>query len=381
MSTYVRFVNAFLPLVLLLGCGERDADRTAPTTLKLGHVSHDHHLALYVVLDNADEYAGETGLSVVVVRDRELYELFDAGRKVAELQIIKVGGGAKMPTALAQGVIDIGLGGVAPVLAACDRGAPVKLIAPLHSKGDMLVVRSDLPVDTWQDLVDRIKISEVPFRMGYKSPMAVAKLVLEDALRHEGISHSGDPSRADVGVHMINVKGGGKLNTALSEGLIDGYVGNNPFPAIGAEKGIGKIVSSLEDLPPGRFGDHPCCCLAANTQALAGKKEIVVALLVLLLRANETINGDLDAGVRSACRWIGTSEDVERASIPTSGYSLEADAAWHGCMSVWFDAMNDLGALQNRLKGLQEEEAAAVAYDLSFLEQARERLERERAHD
>jgi NitT/TauT family transport system substrate-binding protein len=365
-------------VILLSGCGEQD---TAPATLKLGHVAHDHHLALYVALDNAEQYAGETGISVKTVRDRKLYKLFNGEREVADLQIVKVGGGAKMPTALAQGVIDVGLGGVAPVLAASDRGAPVKLIAPLHSKGDMLVVRIDLPADTWQELMTRIKKSDVPFRVGYKNPMAVAKLVLEDALTQEGISFSGDPSRADVRVHMINVKGGGKLNASLAEGLVDGYVGNNPFPAIGVEKGIGKIVCDLEDLPPGRFRNHPCCCVAANTQALIGKEEAVVALLVLLLRANETINGDLDAGVNSACRWIGTSEDVERASIPTSGYSLEPDTEWHGCMSVWFDAMNELDTFQGRLKGLQEAEAAAVAYDLSFLEKAEERLERGRAHN
>jgi NitT/TauT family transport system substrate-binding protein len=350
-------------------------------TLKVGHVGHDHHLALYVALDNAQRYARETGISVKTVRDREFYTLLVENRPVAELQIVQVGGGARMPTALAQGVIDIGLGGVAPVLAACDRGAPVKLIAPLHSKGDMLVVRPDLPVSSWQELVATIKQSEVPFRMGYKNPMAVAKLLLEDALRHKGITFAGDPARKDAGVQMINVKGGGKLNTALSEGLVDGYVGNNPFPAIGVEKGIGKILCDLEDLPPGRFRNHPCCCLAANTRALVGKEQAVVALLVLLLRGNETINRDLDAGVESACRWIGTSEDVERASVPTSGYSLAPNAEWHGCMSVWFDAMNDLDTFQGRLKGLKEAEAATIAYELSYLEQAEERLESRRTPD
>ena len=286
-----------------------------------------------------------------------------------------------MPTALAQGIIDVGLGGTAPVLAACDRGAPVKLIAPLHSKGNMLVVRPDLPVQSWQEFVTLVRNSETSFRMGYKSPMAVAKLLLEDALRYEGIAFGGGPTDAGVRVNMINVKEDGNLNVSLSQGLIDGYVGNNPFPAIGVEKGIAKIVCALEDLPPGRFRDHPCCCIAANMRSLAGKEDAVVGLLVLLLQANETINDDLDAVVPIACRWIGAGEEVERMSIPTSGYSLEPDAAWHEGMGMWFDVMNDLGVFQGALLGLERAEATAVACGLSLLERAERRLAAGGAHD
>jgi len=352
-----------------------------PVQLKVGHVGHDHHLALFVAIDNVQDFATDTGISLNVIEDHKFYDLTDNGRVVANVQIVKVGGGSKMPTALAQNVIDVGLGGVAPVLAACDSGAPVKLIAPLHSKGDMLVVAPDMAVHTWEEFVARVRSAGTPLRIGYKSPIAVAKMIFEDALRHEGIVFSGDPSRTDVRVHMINVKGGGKLNVSLSEGLVEGYVGNNPYPAIATEAGLGKIVCDLEKLPPGRFRNHPCCCLAANTDAVTGKEEAVVDLLVLLLQANETINRDLEPAVDSACRWIGTTEAVERASIPTSGYSLEPDDAWRACMEVWFDAMNDLGAFRGRLRGLKEEQAAAIAYDFSHLKQAKERLAKRRSQD
>ncbi|MBN1908110.1 MAG: ABC transporter substrate-binding protein [Pirellulales bacterium] len=381
MKGKTSLVVVLFVLSCIVGCRDsrapsnkaEDALGPSPVTLRVGHVGHDHHTALFVALDRADEYEKETGLSLEMVEDQKRYTLFDGDRKVADLEIVQVGGGAKMPTALAQGVIDVGLGGVAAVLAARDSGAPVRLIAPLHSKGDMLVVRPDLPVKNWKEFVALVKSSPKPLRIGYKSPMAVAKLVFEDALRHEGIQFSGNPSQKDVQVYMINVKGGGKLNVSLSEGLVDGYVGNNPFPAIGVEKHIGKIVSDLEDLPPGRFRNHPCCCVAANIKAVEDKHEAVADLLALLLAANETINNDQDAAVQSACRWIGTSETVERASIPTSGYSLEPDAAWRECMRVWLAAMNDLGVFQGKLQGLEENEAASVAYDFSFLEEARKR--------
>ena len=171
MPTRPRSANIFLLLaVVVSGCSE---DRPRPDTaeaLKVGHVGHDHHLALYVALDNADRYTDETEISIKTVQDRKLYELRVGQRKVADLQIVKVGGGAKMPTALAQRVIDVGLGGVAPVLAACDRGAPVKLIAPLHSKGDMLIVQPDLPVDDWQGFVDRVELEREGGKIWYTFP-------------------------------------------------------------------------------------------------------------------------------------------------------------------------------------------------------------------
>lgn len=382
MSKSAIFVlGLFLLLIFSNGCRKKENSEGSPITLRVGHVGHDHHLALYVALDHFQELTDDTEVTVRPVRDQSLYKLYDGERKVADLEIVRVGGGAKMPTALSQGIIDVGFGGVAPVLASCDRGAPVKLIAPLHTKGNLLVVHPDQPIDTWDEFLKKVEKSDVSFRMGYKSPMAVAKMIFEDALRHEGVAFSGDAGRTEVQVHMINLKKGGNLNTSLSQGLVDGYVGNNPFPSIAMEKGIGKIVCDLENLPPERFRDHPCCCLAANPQTLQGKRKAVTDLLVLLILANERIHQDPDAAVASACRWIGTSEEVERASIPTSGYSLQADEGWHDRMGEWFKTMNDLETFQGRLKGLQESEAAGIVYDLGMLQRAEKRIERENEQD
>ncbi len=367
--------------VFLTGCRQKDetGTPTETTSLKIGHVGHDHHTALFVALDNASEYARQSGISVKVVEDRKFYELLDRGKKVADLEIMKVGGASKMPTALAQNVIEIGLGGVAPVLASADSGAPVKLISPLHSKGDMFVVRLDFHAKTWKEFVAKAKAATKPLRIGYKNPVAVAKLVFEEALKHEGIMFGGDPAQTDLQVQMVNVKGGGKLNVSLGSNLIDGHVGNNPFPAIAVEIGIGRVVCDLEDLPPGTFRDHPCCCIAANLKAIEGKAEAIVDLLVLLMQANETINSDLDKAVTTAVRWIGTSESVERMSIPTSGYSMEPSEQWNQTMGKWIEAMNGLGVFSGKLKGIEPSDMPPIAYDLSLLEKARNKLAKRRA--
>lgn len=379
------YLFAFLLIfaVFLSGCKQKEnaQGQLEPVRIKLGHVGHDHHTALFVALDNASEYAKESKINVKVIEDRKFYELYDNDRKVADVEIVKVGGGSKMPTALAQNVIEVGFGGVAPVLASVDSGAPVKLISPLHYKGDMFVVRPDFKAKNWKEFVAMAKSTEKPLRIGYKNPVAVAKIIFEDALKHEDITFGGDLSQTDSQVHMVNVNGGSKLNISLGSGLIDGYAGNNPFPAIAVEKGIGRIICDLEELPSGTFRNHPCCCIAANTNVLKDKSEAIVDLLVLFLQANETINSDLKKTVASTVRWIGTSESVERMSIPTSGYSMEASNQWHQTMNKWIQAMNGLSIFRGSLKGLEPENVSPIAYDLSLLESARKKLAQRRAEN
>ncbi len=342
-------------------------------TLRVGHVGHDHQIALYMALDHASDYEATTGIQVKTVSDRTMYRLEQGNKVIADLQIVKVGGGSLMPTALAQGVIDIGFGGVAPVLACVDSGAPVKLVAPLHYKGDMFVVKPDFPAKSWQAFVAHAKKSSKPVRIGYKNPSAVAKLIFEEALTHEGLSFTGDLSDQKADVHMICTKGGGKLNVSLAGDLIHGYAGNNPFCAMAVEKKIGRILCDLEDLPPGTFKNHPCCCIAASKDALTKKRQALSALIKLCAASTDDINRNLDKSVQTASRWLGTSDTVERLSIPTSGYSMQPTKQWHHTMGQFIKAMNGLDLFRNELKGLSYDDVSNVAYDLKLVQQIQSR--------
>lgn len=343
-----------------------------PASLRIGHVGHDHHLPLFVALDMAEKEPAQfcpLGITIKKHVDKKRYEMQKNGKKIADLQIIKVGGGSKMPTALGQRVIDIGYGGIAPVLAAIDRGSSIKLISPLHSKGDMFVVKPDFPANSWKEFVAYVKTAKKPIRIGYKNPIAVAKIIFENALKHEGISFSSNITNPDVKVHLVNLKGGGKLNASLGNGIIDGYAGNNPFPAIGKEKKILKVICELEKLPPGDFKNHPCCCIAADSSYIKEHPEVITALLFMNQAAVKFINSDLDLAAKIASRWIGTSVKVEKSSIPTSGYNMSDTEEWHKTMDIWADAMNNLGFFKQELKNLPEKELAKKAYNLSLLQQ------------
>ncbi len=352
---------------VLCGCGE---NKETVKSLKIGHVGHDHHLSLFIALDMAEQNPKEfcpPNVTIKKIKDKERYELHKNNVNIMNVDIVKVGGGSKMPTALAQNIIDIGYGGVAPVLAAVDKGSPIKIISPLHSKGDSFVLNPKFPANNWDEFVKVAKCAESPIKIGYKSPVAVAKIIFENALTHEEISFSSDIINGNVKVHLVNVKGGGKLNVSLSNGIIDGYAGNNPFPAIGAEKGILKIISDLENLPPRDFINHPCCCIAASPESLKNKTEAVKILMSINKKAVELINRDLNKSAQIANRWIGSSVEVEKKSIATSGYSMNPSKDWHKTMSVWVSAMNKLGFFKKELKGLSENEISKKAYDFQYL--------------
>lgn len=358
-------------LASVTGCGKKNEnqnDNQKPVTLKVGHVGHDHHLALFVAADNGGEYEKQTGCKLTCIRERQLYKLHKNGKLIAQVEFVRVGGGSKMPTALAQNVIEIGFGGVVPVLAAVDSGSPIRMIAPLHYKGDMFVVRNDMPVKTWADFVEYAKQSDKPLRIGYKSPLAVAKLIFEKALEQQELTYSSNPAEANADIIMVNTKGGAKLNVALAGSLIDGYAGNNPFPAIAEQKQIGKVIVDLEEISPELFRDHPCCCIAARTDTLQSKSQAVTALLSLWQEATATINSDRDNAIASAVNWIGTSEQIERKSIATSGYSMNPTQQWHRTMQAWIKVLNEMGTFNGILRELDYESVRAKAYDFGSLQ-------------
>lgn len=246
----------------------------------------------------------------------------------------------------------------------------MKIIAPLHSKGDMLVMRPDLNLNSWKEFLDWVKKEEKQVRIGYKNPEAVATIIFQRALKEAGISYTGDKGNTQAEVLIINMKGEANLNPALQTNQIDGYVSNNPWCAIAEEKGIGRCVAELHDLPPGIFKDHPCCCIAANNEAMKKKGKLIQKFLELMAVATHYINSEPEKSAEYVARWIGTTPELERKSMATSGYSMEPDSTFLEGMWVWYQEMVNLEKIVEQLKGRTKEELAKMLYDFSALKPA-----------
>ena len=367
-----RTSGLIILMALALSCGERQMP-----VLKVGYVGHDHQSALYVAALEYERTKADANVWLKEIEPQKHYELLKKDQKLADIELYLSGGGSKMPTLMSQGHFEVGFGGVAAVAFFADKGSPMKIIAPLHTKGDMLVLAPDNPVGSWQDFVTWAKKNQEPIRIGFKNPVAVAKLIFERALEEEGLTYTNDKSDRAKDILMIHMKGEENLIPGLQNKIIEGYVSNNPWCAIAETKGVGKCVADLNELPPGIWKDHPCCCIAATDSAMIQKKAVIKEFLKLIILATQYANEDPEMHIKDASEWIGTSIDVEAISLPTSGFTTNPDEEWIQAMQIWIDEMNSLGQLEGKLKGKTGKDVERILYDFSVLKQAAKELKLE----
>lgn len=363
----------------LLGPGCRsesagDAKQADPVVLNVGHVGHDHQIALYIAAMEGERLGKDHGVFLREVKPREVYDLVDDGRVVARLNLHKVGGGSKMPAAMEQGMIDIGLGGTPAICAFRDRGAPFKIIAPLQTDGDMLLVRPDVFADDWPSFLAMVRAADRPVTIGYKAPLAVAKMVFEGALEAEGITHS-DRSAESVQVHLVNTRGPQAMLALLERGEVDGIVMNQPTVAVAESQGLGKTLCQLRDMTPaGHWVDHPCCSVAATEALLASHPEAVKALIKVIILGGRLIERDPERAIDVAAEWINTPRQIEASSVPTVTYVPTPTDSWRRGMAVWLGRMQQAEGFTGRFQTMDADAFLADVCDFALCEQAKAEL-------
>ncbi len=378
--TRIRITTAALVLagvatVVLTGCqGEPPATTEAPS-IRLGHVGHDHHLALYVAALEGERFRNDYGIYLKEVKAREVYDLVDGERALARLNFIRVGGGSRMPAAMSRGEIEIGLGGVVPVAKFADGGQPFKIVCPLQTDGDMLVMQKDSPITDWASFAAAAKSGEKPLKIGYKAPVAIAKMVFERALLAEGIPYGYDATDAKAGVILVNF-GSEKSPIPLMESrAIDGFVMNQPGVAVAVHKGLGKTIAELRDLPPkGKWVNHPCCCISATQQTLDAHGEVVKGLIKVILLSTQLINRDQELAIRCASRWTRYEVAVEKQSIPTITYIAEPTDSWIAGMKTWAEMVKDVKLFKGKYADTSPDDFVGDLCDLELVREAAREL-------
>jgi NitT/TauT family transport system substrate-binding protein len=378
MNSFKRIPILLVLVVMLFGCGREDTGSPEGLpVLTVGHVGHDHQIALYIAALKGRTFVERYGVGLVPRRDGEVYDLVEEGRTLATLRLMKVGGGSKMPAALSRGDIDIGLGGVPAIakLADAQGSRGVKIICPLQTDGDMLVLAADSTVNTWSDFVAAARSREKPLVIGYKAPLAVALLVFQRALDAENISWSMH-STNDAQVVLQNMRGGRNAIPLLSGGELDGFVMNQPVVAIAEQKGLGKTVAALRDLPPmGTWANHPCCCVCATDSAIEHHPAVLKALLKTIHLGDAFIRENPREAAELAAQWIKSPLEVEQASLPTISYGTLPDGAWRTGLQTWLTMMTREGLFTGRFAGKSPEEIFNELCDLRFCAQAAEELQ------
>jgi len=360
----------FIPLFPL---SHDSASAVEPVTLTLGHVGHDHQIALYVAADQGEALEAEYGVYLKPLKDREVYDLMDQGRNVARIHLIRVGGGSGMPAAMERGEIEMGRGGLGPVAKFVDRGAPLKVLAPLNNDGDSLVLRPDFPAHDWPSFVAAVKSSRKPVKIGYKAPMAVAYMILTKALTEEGLSFGQEPVGKDgkpVKVITVNLQGGKNIVPSMEAGVVDGVVANEPKVSILVHKKLGVKTADLSALPPaGKWKGHPCCIVAATETTLKEKPNVVNSVLKLIFAGADHMATDPESAFKAEARWTKTPEAVGRKSIPSVSYVIRPDTEWRQGVDTWVDLMISMGRFNKSFKGKTRDVIGASLLELGPAEE------------
>lgn len=373
-----------VPVLLLIlgafGCGSEEpappvAEETVEVDLtveapliRVGYVKQDHHSAMFVSALRGERMSEQYPVYLAPLGEG-YYALVKDGVKVAEVQVIESQGAMEVPNNMNAGLFDIGFGGVAAFASSADRGTGIRIISPLHFDGDMLVVAAENEaVVDWESFVEWVMNSPEPVTVAFKSPTAVAVVLLEGALIHSGVPYSYQSSpQPGSRVLLYNAQGEANLNPALAEGTIQAYVSNNPHPALAEHNGIGRVVCSLSELPPGIFGDHPCCALAATSAIIADNPQGVAAVLELFVYATDYINNNREDAAAAVSEWCGVPLEVTVESMESSVYDMTVNQLFMDNMHIILDHMRGLNVFSGELLSTDRAVVEEVLYDFSMI--------------
>ena len=355
-------------LVLLAGCVQNETSEVP--TLTVAYLPTDHHAALFVACDNPDLFKDDYGIYLKAVKDKEEYELYKGDKKIANVKVVKVTeGGASIMNLMTQGQVDVALVGNPPVIFYIDKGTNAKIIMNLHTEGSAVVVRDDIPANTWEEFVNWIKEQHAngkQVKIGHPLPTSIQYVMIKDALKAEGITYTEDPNNKSAMVLLMNCKGQKTMPQMLAQKQLDAVIAWEPTPEIIKSENIGKVIAYSEDLPSstgGKWTDHPCCCLAASGEALKNKREAVITFAKLLKDATDEINKNKELAVKSSVKWLGTNEAVEKDSIAHIKFDYRLEPIIPQVIK-FVEAMKLQGLINGKLKDASSEDAKNLIFDL-----------------
>lgn len=369
-------ILALLCLVCLGAAGCTATPVKSLPVLRIGHAPHDHHASLYIAALNPEYFKEHGGIYLTEVQAKKEYLLMKGDQPVARVMIEASHGGKELIRKLAEEQLELALGAFPAMLNFIDEGRPLRILAPVMSEGAGLVVKKGLPMAEWADFERYVKNSGVALRIGYPVSSWVQGLIFEKALAEAGIMFSEQLDDTEARVILVNLFGTQNLLPALENGLVEGFLAMQPFPAMAEATGEGKVISQLADLPPkGRWHGYPCCALAGNNAYTKEHPEVVETMVTLLLRANRFLAAQPEKSAAQVGQWLGVPPEVEARSLPTIHFMDQFDVSWERGTEFWVASLVADGSLHGRVKeAYLAGNLPRTIYDLDFLERVRRNL-------
>ncbi len=268
-------------IILVSGCTstpvQKDDEPTGLTELRFGYQPSTHQIA-YMAADTKGWWLDD--LAPYGITSTKDY-LFPTG--APEMQ------------AMLAGEIDVAYVGSTPPLSAIDQGLEAKIVAGVQTQGSDLVLATDLPYESPQDLVG-LKIATFP-------PGTLQDTVLRKWLQDNDI----DP-KEDI---TILGMGGADAMTALASGNVDAVFLPHPNPTVIESEGYGKVVVQSGEM----WANHACCVVLVTQELIDEHPDIVEQIIRTHIKATQYIIDNPDEAAQIFSDDIGVPYDISSQSI------------------------------------------------------------------
>ncbi|OIQ08044.1 hypothetical protein MOTE_05540 [Moorella thermoacetica] len=378
-GTFLAVVVLILGL-LSVGCsgGQGKGISGEIPTLNFGYIMSDHHTPLFMALTQWQKFRDQYNLYLQPVQEREWYDFYAGGRKIARVKLVSTQQGPDVQRLMSQGSVDMGITGVQALILSFDKGLDAKLISPMQTGGNLLVIKKDLAVKSWPEFVALVKGKKTQFKIGHPGAQTIASIIFRSALKAEGITFSDNPQDKQADITFVDMKGHGNLPSALSNQLVDGFIGPEPYPALAIQEGLAEKVTNLETLPPaGQWQNHACCAIEATGALIAQHRDLVEKMEELLILATRDVNQNRDGAAKDAAAWLGVTEKVEIDALKSVNFTSDPTEEWRQSVGTFGQIMDSMGQLSGRLHGLKPAEIEARVFDQSIYDEAVKELKQQ----
>ena len=335
-------------------------------TLRASYSMTTHQEAFMVAMARGEKFK-DSGVWLKPVVEREKFDLYADGKRVARLNVIVTKSGSEATSLFAQNHLDLTTNSFPAMLSGIDRGTKIKVLAPLQADAIAMVARNDIKAKGWKGFSDYVKKSKKPVTVGYHSPTSAPKIVFEAAMDKAGFKITGDANatKADADILMIDLKGIPNVIPALVAKQVDFAVVPGPTPEVIEAKKQGRVVLQMKELPPaGAWESFPCCCIAAREEVIEKNPEAVKAYVRLLTVASDWCQKNkMDAAAETA-DWLGLEPEViAKAEME---FSTRVTKTWLKNAELYPEMLNRLGQLTGKLKDKKLSEVKDVVFDFRF---------------
>ncbi len=326
----------------------------------------DLHASVMLVASARGEEFKDSGIWLKPIIEKEQYELYKEGEKLALINTIVTKGSSESAVMLGQKRLDCALNSVTGMLSAKDQGTDVEVLCPVHVDGIGLVFPHGTELNNWEEVSQYILDSETPVRIGYHSPVSAPRIVLETALKQADIKVTENPNDFDADVLLVDLKGAKNLLPAFSGDQVDAWVAPSHYPEAAEAEGIGSIALKLNEFPPeGQWYDFPCCVFAGRADVISEYPEVFEALVDLFTYSAEWINSNRDEASMILSEIIGVSKEaVDAASIV---FTTQVSDKWKEGVGIYFDLLDELEKFDGGLKGGKLEDIEDEFYNFKYI--------------